>query len=141
MSTGDRGSVSLEMAILAPVLILLVVIGIVAGRTVLAANAVADAAHAAARAASLDRDPVSARADAAQIADTTLANSGRRCIRQTTTTDTSGFAVPIGQPASVSVTVTCRISYADLSAVPGVPGGRTFSATFTSPLDQYRERS
>ena len=49
--TGERGSVSVEMAILAPVFVLLIIAAIVFGRTAIAANALDVAAHDAARAA------------------------------------------------------------------------------------------
>jgi hypothetical protein len=39
----------------------------------------------------------------------------------------------------VSATVTCTVSLSDL-LVPGLPGSRTLTATFTSPLDPFRER-
>lgn len=136
----DRGSVSLEVAIVAPALLLVIVIAVAAGRTTLAANTVADAAHDAARAASLARTSAAARQAAADTAAATLANQGRSCVTVTADTDTSGFAQPVGQPAVVTVTVTCRVSYADITALSGLPGSRTMTSTFVSPLDQYRGR-
>ena len=52
---------------------------------------------------------------------------------------TTGFATPVGTPATVSATVTCVVELSDL-ALPGVPGTRTVTVTVTSPLDTYRER-
>lgn len=138
---GDRGSVALEVAILAPAILMVIVIGIVAGRTVLAANMVADAAHDAARAASLARNASDARVAAARTADTTLSGHGYTCVNPTVTTDTSGFAAPVGQPATVTVTISCTISNADLAKFPGVPGGKVIENSFTSPIDQFRVRS
>ncbi|NUR96216.1 MAG: pilus assembly protein TadE [Kribbellaceae bacterium] len=137
----ERGSVSIEVAILAPALILLIVVGIVAGRTSLAASMVADAAHDAARAASLARTASDARVVAAQTADRSLFGHGYACVNPTVTTDTSGFTRPLGQPATVTVTISCTISYADLVKLPGVPGGKVIINSFTSPLDQFRARS
>lgn len=137
----DRGSVALEVAILAPSLLLLILLAVAAGRTTLAANTVADAAHDAARAASLARTPVGARQAAADTAAATLTNQGRSCVTMAADTDTSGFAQPVGQPAVVTVIVSCQVSYADITALPGMPGTRTLTSTFTSPLDQYRARS
>ena len=54
--------------------------------------------------------------------------------------DTTGFSVPVGEPAQVSATVTCAVRLSDLTAVPGMPGSRALTATFTSPLDPYRAR-
>jgi hypothetical protein len=45
----------------------------------------------------------------------------------------------VGETATVSVTVHCRLDLSDLS-VPGVPGSRLIEATMTSPIDTWRER-
>jgi hypothetical protein len=37
------------------------------------------------------------------------------------------------------VSITCDVGMADLLA-PGLPGSVTVDATFTSPVDAYRER-
>ena len=116
----DRGSVTIETAILVTALFLLILLAIAAGRTVLAANAVADAAHDAARAASLQTDPVAARREADRAAHQSLDGNGLQCVTVTTTTDTSGFAAPLGQPAQVSVQVSCTLSYSQLAALPGI---------------------
>lgn len=137
----DRGSVAIEVAILAPALILLVVTGIAAGRTVLAANMVADAAHDAARAASLARTASDARLAAARTAERNLSGRGYTCVNPTVTADTGGFNIALGQPATVTVTISCTISYADLVKIPGMPGGRVITNSFTSPLDQFRQRT
>lgn len=144
MSRG-RGSVSVELAILTPAFLLLMVFGIVSGRTAVAYNAVDLAAHDAARAASISRDAGSARAQAVSAAWDTLARQGLGCIDAPgggplISVDTSGFQVPVGQPAAVSVTVSCTVSFADV-APPGVPDRRRISSTFVSPLDTFRGRS
>ena len=48
-----------------------------------------------------------------------------------------------GVPATVTVTVSCTVSFADLRApgLPGVPAGKAVTARFTSPLDTYRSRA
>ena len=53
--------------------------------------------------------------------------------------NTSQFAIPPGQPALVTATVSCTVSLANLS-LPGLPGTARLQATFTSPLDIYRSR-
>jgi hypothetical protein len=58
----------------------------------------------------------------------------------TVSVDTSDFDVPVGTPGTVQVTVECRLNLADL-AVPGVPGSRIITASVSSPLDTWRERS
>ena len=54
--TAERGSVSIEVAVLAPAFIALMVLAGVVGRTAVAAEAIDAAAHDAARAASISRD-------------------------------------------------------------------------------------
>ena len=55
-------------------------------------------------------------------------------------TDTAGFAAPPGQTGLVRATVACAVRWSDL-ALPGTPGARTVTATFTSPIDRFRERA
>lgn len=141
----DRGSVSVELAILTPAFLLLIVFAIVAGRTAIAYNAIDLAAHDAARAASISRDAGTAETQALAAALDTLAQQGLGCVDTAggaalVTVDTSGFRVPMGQPAAVSATVTCTVSFADV-ALPGVPTSRRLTSTFVSPLDTYRTRS
>ena len=51
--------------------------------------------------------------------------------------DTSGFDTPVGEPARVSATVTCRVPLGDL-VVPGLPGATTVRVTVDSPLDHLQ---
>jgi Flp pilus assembly protein TadG len=139
----DRGSASVEIAILAPVFLGLIVVAAVAGRTAIAQNAVDLAAHDAARTASLARTAPEAQTEAAAAASATLAAQGLDCGDSLeVTVNTSGFAAGIGEPATVSATVTCTVNVADL-AMRGVLGpgvGRFIEATYVSPLDRYRSR-
>lgn len=141
----QQGSVSVELAILTPAFLLLMAFGIVGGRTAVAYNAVDLAAHDAARSASISRDAATAEVRAVTAALDTLAQQGLGCVdtpsgEPVVSVDTSGFRVPVGQPAAVSVTVTCTVSFADI-APPGVPDRRRLTSTFVSPLDTYRSRS
>ncbi len=136
---GERGSVSVELALLAPALLLLVAFAVLAGRTQIAEGAVQEAARAAAREASLARDAATAGALAGGQAERTLAAQDLRCQNTSVDVDTSGFAAPPGQPGDVTVTVTCVVGMTDLLA-PGLPGAVTVEASFTSPVDAYRER-
>ncbi|GAB7048037.1 TadE/TadG family type IV pilus assembly protein [Catenuloplanes indicus] len=142
----DRGSVSVEVAILTPAFIALIVTAFVVGRTATAANAVDLAAHDAARAASISRNVTDADAAARAAVQAALAQQGLTCVNSnvidygTPNSLTRAFGTPVGQPASVVVTVTCVISFADLG-FPGVPGNRTQQARYESVLDTYRSRS
>jgi Flp pilus assembly protein TadG len=136
----EQGSATLELAIVAPALLLLLSLVVAAGRVVSAGSAVEQAASAAARAASLARDERSALAQAEHVAGASMRDQGITCSPAVTQVQVSGFAVQVGRPASVSVEVRCAVLLADL-AVPGLPGSRVLSARATSPLDQFRTRS
>jgi Flp pilus assembly protein TadG len=134
----DSGYAPIELAPVALCLLLFLGLIIAAGRTTSALLAVHDAARDAARQASIARTPQDAQTAAQQSALTALESDGLDC-SPTVTVNTSGFSVPVGEPAQVSATVSCNVRLSDL-AVPGLPGSRTLTATFTSPLDPYRAR-
>ncbi|SFT82618.1 Flp pilus assembly protein TadG [Geodermatophilus amargosae] len=137
--TGERGAVSVELALLAPAFLLLLSFAVVAGRAQIAEGAVQEAARAAAREASLARDPATAAALAGAQAEQTLAAQDLRCQTTRVDVDTAGFSAPPGQSGDVTVTIACAVGMADLLA-PGLPGSVTVEAVFTSPVDAYRER-
>ena len=137
---GDRGSAAVEMAVLAPAIIALFVVLMIAGRISTARQAIEAAAFDAARTASLARDGGDAQTRAEAAATATLAAQGLTCSSITVTVDTSQFAVPVGQPAHVTATVVCHADFSDI-ALPGMPGNTTLSSSFVSPLDQYRKRT
>lgn len=134
----DAGSAALELVVLAPALLLLFSLVIFAGRTTIVRNSMAAAARDAARQASISLTASGAQAAAHSSADAALSRDGLHCTPQVMV-DTRGFAVPPGQPAQVSARVTCKVPISDL-LLPGMPGSWTVSASFTSPLDPYRER-
>lgn len=136
----DRGSATLELAVLAPALLALLGLVIVAGRITVAAGAVEQAAAAAAREASLARDARAARARAQQSVSAALAQQGISCQRMSSSVDVAGFRVDVGSPATVTVEVDCSVALSDLS-VPGMPGVRRVTARMTSPIDRFRGRS
>jgi Flp pilus assembly protein TadG len=134
-----RGSATLELAVVAPGLLALLGLVIVAGRITAAGSAVEQAAAAGARAASLARDARAAEVAADQQVAAALRDQGVRCEETSTRVDTRGFAARVGLPATVSVAVQCVVPLRDV-AVPGMPGQRTLTARATSPLDTYRGR-
>ena len=133
----ERGSVSLELAIIAPAVLLLLGALVLAGRVETSSAAVEQAARAAARDASLARTPDAARSTALDSAHREL--SGSNCVTTDIAVDVAGFAAPVGTDGTVTVTVTCTVTIADL-AIPGLPGTRTMTGTATSPIDRYRSR-
>lgn len=134
----DAGNAALELVVLAPVLLFLLGLVIAAGRTSIAQGSVDAAARDAARQASISLTPQAAQAAALSSASAALSQDGLDC-DPVVTVDTSEFSVPVGEPATVSATVSCTVRLSDL-LVPGLPGSETLTSTFTSPLDPYRER-
>lgn len=133
----DRGSATLELAVLAPGLILLIALIALAGRYAIADGAVDQAAAEAARAASLQRTPSAGRDAAAEVARSALTEQGLSCLRTEIDVDVSGLRAPPGQRGRVAVTVRCPLRVADLPLpVPAI----TLAATAVSPVDTYRER-
>ena len=137
--TSERGSATLELAILGPALIVLLAVVIAAGRIQVAGGAVEQAAAAGAREASIARTPAAAAAIAEAAATRVLTQQDLDCAALTVTTDTSGYAAPVGQVGQVGATVTCVVPLSDLG-VPVLPGARTLTAHSTSVLDRYRGR-
>jgi Flp pilus assembly protein TadG len=134
----DAGNAALELVVVAPVILFLLGLVIAAGRTSIAQGSVDAAARDAARQASISLTPGAARAAALSSAQAALSRDGLDCT-PVVRVDTSQFAVPAGLPATVTATVWCRVPLSDL-VVPGMPGSRLLSYTFTSPLDPFRER-
>ncbi len=134
---GERGSMSLEMAIMAPAVVAIIGLIIFGGRYALATQTVNAAAASAARAASIERSAGDARSSAASNAAATLSNEGLQCASTQVAVDTSGFATAVGQASTVRATVTCVV---DMAGLVGMPGTLTLTAAATSPLDMYRER-
>lgn len=136
----ERGSAALEMAVIMPLFVVLFTTAVVLGRVSHALSAVEMAAYDGARTASLARDGVTARDRAADTVGEHLSDEGYSCVDgPAVSVDTTGFAAEVGTPASVTVTVTCRVTYADIDLL-GVPADREITASFVSPLDQYRVR-
>jgi Flp pilus assembly protein TadG len=136
----ERGSAAVEAAILAPPLLMLISLAIVGGRIQVAGGAIEAAAQDAARAASISRTAGQARTDAYAAASATLNQQSLHCASLTVAVNTAGFAVPVGQPATVEVSITCVVDFSDLVA-DGLPGSKTLNANFVSVLDTFRTRS
>lgn len=135
----EDGSMSVELVMLAPIMVLVILLLVAAGRIALASNAAEAAANAAAREASLSRTTSQAQQNANQAAQTSMAQSGYACITLEVLIDDSGLNVPLGQVGTVSGTITCTLNLSDI-ALPGLPGSWTIERTALSPVDAYRER-
>jgi Flp pilus assembly protein TadG len=131
-ASGQRGSASIELAIVTLPVLLCTVAIIAAGRLTLAYQ----------RTASLARTKAEAQTAAYEAALASFRSQGIACNTLNVTVNTTGFDIPVGQPAAVSVSVECAATLGDI-ALPGsgMPGSVTLSSSFVSPLDLYRSRS
>lgn len=136
----ESGVVAAEAAI--GMLLLFFVVGVMwaLGRYVAAGQGVDAAASDAARAASLARSAGEAYGAAQSAAAATLADNDVPCDAPVIEIDTSGLAVPIGTPATVSAHITCTVPLGDLT-LPATPGAVVLTGAAVSPLDTYRERN
>lgn len=142
LCNSDRGSASVELAILAPAVISAFVMVMMAGQINMTRQAVEAAAFDAARTASISRAADDAQRNGEAAAASRLAQQGIVCQPSPSAVvvvDTREFALPAGQSAQVTATVTCTISFSDI-ALAGMPGSYTFTANFVSPIDTYRRR-
>lgn len=135
-----RGTASVELAILVPGLVMLLGLMMAGGRVWMARTSVNEAAFSAARSASLQRSAGAAATSAAAAGHRALQTGGLGCVGRTVQVDLAAFAVPVGQPATISSTVTCTVTFSDL-LLPGMPGSLQLTGHGSSALDTYRERS
>lgn len=135
----DRGYAPVELAVLVPVIGLLIVAVVAAGRIGVAREQVQQAAREAARAASLARSPGAAELAARTAASQSLGGSAASCPTFTLQLDTSGLLAPAGQPGEVTATVTCQVPLSDLAGLP-LPSQLGMTASFAAPVDQFRGR-
>lgn len=134
-SRDQRGQVAVEFVILVPALLLMVALVVAGARWWTLRAATAEAATAAARAATVQRDATSARRVVEIIGGAGLDSCRSVSIRS----DLGAFSAPAGSAGEVRVTVSCEVELADL-LLPGAPGSLTTQSTGTSVLDRYRGR-
>ena len=129
----DTGAVATELVLLTPLLIVLLVFVVALGRLVEARIEVDGAAAQASRAASIAATPAEAIAAAEQTASAALGADHVTCAGLRVSTDTARFA-PGG---SVTVTISCAVSLADLSGLR-LPASEQIASSATSVVDTYR---
>ena len=129
----ESGSVTAELVLLTPLLILMLLFVVALGRLSGARLEVDGAAAEAARAASIARDPATATAMATQTATAALGSDHVTCGQLTVSTDTAQFA-PGG---SVAVTVTCHVALSDLTGLR-LPASESVTSRATAVIDTFR---
>jgi Flp pilus assembly protein TadG len=120
---------AIELVVLVPILLLVLMLVVAAGRLVSIEGQVEAASRDAVRAATLERDARSA-ANAAAAAVQAAPPNGLSCERAKLTGRFEAGEV-------VTVTVSCQVSWSDLSSL-GLPGTKTVTASSSAPLDVYR---
>lgn len=135
----SRGSVSVELALVVPALVLVLGLLVAGGRLWFARTSVTEGAQSAARAGSLARSATAAAAEGAAAGRASLATAGLRCATTSVQVETGAFAVPVGTPATVRATVRCRVPLTDV-LLPGLPGSVNLEGQGAAALDTYRSR-
>ncbi|MFJ3509754.1 TadE/TadG family type IV pilus assembly protein [Streptomyces luteogriseus] len=128
-SADDSGLSTVEVVILAPVMILFILVLVAFGQLVDGRGALDGAARDAARAGSIQKDHATAMAEAKKAAEANLADV---CSGPVSVTQTSpGF-----EPDTIfTVEVSCQVRGL---AMLGLDVPTTLSASFSSPLDPFR---
>jgi Flp pilus assembly protein TadG len=125
----DRGSMAVEIVLLAPVMMAFILLVVACGRYVGLRGDIEAASRDAVRAASLERSASDAEAAANDVAAASLRNPELCEPVQLTGEFVAG--------GTITVTVKCDVSYAGLGLI-GLPGSRQLSASSSAPLDTYR---
>ena len=125
----ERGTMSIEMVVLVPVLLLITMVAVAGGRIVSAQGMVEAASRDAARAASMERS-VGAASTAANRSLSQADTANASC---SAGVDVGGF----GRGGTVTATVSCRVKLSDLGLV-FLPGTTVVKAESSAPVDQWR---
>lgn len=128
----ERGSVTVELAILTPLVGLLLAVVVLAGRVQIARADLEGVARGAARDLAIARDPLAAATSVRAGLESTLDVGSPSCRTMT-------FS-PTVTDQLVTVTVGCVVDL-DAAAVLPVPGSMTLTATATEIIDVHRERT
>ena len=135
----SRGTVSVEVALLVPVLVLVAAVATAGWRIWWAGSQARAAAESAARAASVQVSVVRASATVDDVVAADLRTAGLRCRDVSVQRSLEAVALPPGAPGTVSVGVTCSVALGDL-LVPGLPGTITVRGRAVESIDIFRSR-
>jgi Flp pilus assembly protein TadG len=138
LKRSERGTMALELAILAPVLLLLLLFLMACGRYFQTASLLENAARDGARAATQARTLAGAQG---AVDDAVKRSLGQDQVAKTCQ-DTADGSIKLdggdfAAGSALTVEVTCTINYRDLGLLP-IKQDITISRSFTSVLDQFR---
>ena len=131
--TADRGSASVELVLVTPVLLVLLLFVVALGRLADSRAQVDGAARDAARSASLARGPDSALTGAQAAAEARLVEGGVTCRHLDVQVEVGAL-----RPGKiVTAIVTCDVDLGDLTLLR-VPGSRAVTSSAAEVYDAYR---
>lgn len=123
---------AVEAAVVAPMFVVAILFAAVVARVGAAQLEVRNAAHQAARAATLERDPSAASGAAVATGHRSIEVSGLVCAGGGQVSPSVGGMTPGG---TVSVTVTCTVSFSDLGFFGG---SKVLEATAVEVIEEKR---
>lgn len=129
----ERGTMALEMAILAPILLLMFMFLMAAGRYFQTSSLLENAAREGARAATQSRSA----SDAQARVDKAVRRYGDQAVESCKSTADGSIDGKFEAGQTLTVEVTCTIDYQDLGLL-GIGGDTTISRSFSSAIDPYR---
>jgi Flp pilus assembly protein TadG len=135
----ERGAAAVELTLLVPALLLALGLLVAGGRLWFARTTVNEAAHTAARAASLGRSAYDAIHAGQDAGSQSLTTAGLRCRSTSVSINAAGFSVPAGTPSTVTSTISCAVDFSDIF-LPGWPGSMVLTGHGSAAIDTYRSR-
>lgn len=127
----ERGSMSVEVVLMVPILVMFLLLVLAGGRYVTVRADIESAARDAARAASFERSQSEAYSAAYAAANASDVDD------RFSACEVSNIDGAFEAGGVVEVTVRCRVSNDGLGLV-GLTGSRDFEATSSAPIDRYR---
>ncbi len=126
---GERGSMAVEIVLLAPVMMAFMMLVVAGGRYVAVRGDIEAASRDAVRAASLERTQGAGQAAAVDTAIAALQHPDQCQNAALTGNFVSG--------GTITVTITCEVSYDGLGLI-GLPGSKSVTISSSAPIDLYR---
>ena len=130
----ERGSSVVGLTVLTPLMAMLLLFVVAAGRVGVVESKLTTAARNAARAATQSQSPSAAQMAAVTTAESTLNQLDIGCHRGP---QIRVREMNLGPGGKVHIQISCAVRLSDLTLL-NIPGSRTVVAEFTSVVDHYR---